>query len=78
MTRYESNKENLSDWRNNQPHKTDRERNSIEKRPGSSERMRVSVNVRSTKGIPISSKIIQEKAKEDKVKALKNRIGFGY
>lgn len=88
LMRYESNKENLSDWRNNQPHKTERERGSVEKRAGSSERLRVSVNVRSTKGIPISSKIIQEKTmsskivhektKEEKAKALKNRIGFGY
>lgn len=61
LTRYESNKENLCEWKNvnygnNDPQ---RERASLEKRPDSSERMRVSVNVRSTKGIPISSKIIQ-------------------
>jgi hypothetical protein len=56
----------------------------VEKRAGSSERMRVSVNVRSSKGLPvssklpISSKIIQEKTKEEKAKVLKSRIGLGY
>ena len=77
LTRYESNKENLSEWRN-QGGQGERGRGSVEKRQGSAERMRVSVNVRSPKGIPISSKIIQEKSKEEKTKMLKNRIGFGY
>ena len=63
LTRYESNKENLSEWRNQGSQQAERGRGSIEKRQGSTERMRVSVNVRSTKGIPISSKIIQEKNK---------------
>ena len=36
----------------------------------------MSINVKSTKGIPISSKIVQEKTKEEKAKALKNRLGF--
>lgn len=38
--------------------------------------MRVSINVKSNKGIPISSKIVQDNAKEEKAKILKNRLGF--
>ena len=40
--------------------------------------MRISVNVRSNKGIPITSKMVQEKGRDEKVKAIKSRIGFGY
>lgn len=36
--------------------------------------MRTSINVRSNKGIPISSKIVQEKS--EKARALKHRLGF--
>ena len=39
--------------------------------------MRLSVNVRSSKGIPLTTKLLQQKAKEDKMKAIKNRIGYG-
>lgn len=40
--------------------------------------MRVSINVKSNKGIPISSKIVQDNAKEEKAKILKNRLGFWF
>lgn len=57
----------------------------MDRRNESSERMRVSVNVKSSKGIPLSSKIIQEKHmrddqghKEKQKNIIKNRIGFGY
>ena len=43
----------------------------------STEKMRVSVNVRSAKGIPITNKIQAEKSKEERVRILKSRLGYG-
>ena len=40
--------------------------------------MRVSVNMRSNKGIPVTSKLVQEKTRDEKMKAIKNRINYGY
>jgi hypothetical protein len=48
----------------------------LDNKPSSSEKLRISLHTRSTKSIPISSKIVLEKSKEEKAKALKHRIGF--
>jgi hypothetical protein len=54
----------------------EKERRSVDKRAESIEKIRSSMNVRAGKGMSISSKIMQEKSKEDKNKVLKHRLGF--
>lgn len=73
FNKLETNKENVSELSHRNKF---RDRASIEKRTESHEKMRLSVNMRSAKGIPLTSKIYNEKMKEDKTKILKNRLGF--
>ena len=40
--------------------------------------MRTSMNIRSSKGMPLMNKVNNERGREEKMKMVKSRLGYGF